>query len=267
MSLQKTIIKIVLVFLCISFFVSTKLFEYAGTLPDFMQFAESINFSTGTLGMCLVAAFYLVAILVCVVLLETGIKKTIGSLKNTTENRKELFVIFGIVLLFCGYSFLVNHAAPAIGQKNFASDFAIYVWFSVLVVLGPVAEELFFRVVLIESFEKLYGYRKWKSILFQACLFYGPHFINGNISFLVIYLGLINGILYYHTRSIVFPLVMHALMNLTGFFALANVFRTRWVVELPYMVCVFVVFAVAIICLMRRYLLLQRVSVERNTTD
>lgn len=87
--------------------------------------------------------------------------------------------------------------------------------FFTMVVAAPIFEELIFRGIILDGLLK--KYTPLKSILISALLFGLVHlnpwqFITGFI------LGIFSGWVYYHTRSLLACIIIHATANLTGFF-------------------------------------------------
>lgn len=87
--------------------------------------------------------------------------------------------------------------------------------FLTMVVAAPILEELIFRGIMLDGL--LYKYPPIKSILVSALLFGLVHlnpwqFVTGFI------IGIFSGWVYYHTRSLIACIIIHASANLTGFF-------------------------------------------------
>ena len=101
---------------------------------------------------------------------------------------------------------LSNVVEQAIGSVD--------VWVSVLCagIIGPVAEELFFRKAMIDRLSK---FHPTDAILFSALLF---GLIHGNLTqFLYAFpLGILLGIIYYHTQNIGYTILLHAALNALG---------------------------------------------------
>ncbi len=101
---------------------------------------------------------------------------------------------------------LSNVVEQAIGSVD--------IWVSVLCagIIGPVAEELFFRKAMIDRLSK---YHPIDAILFSAVLF---ALIHGNLTqFLYAFpLGVLLGIIYYHTQNIGYTILLHIAINMIG---------------------------------------------------
>jgi len=86
--------------------------------------------------------------------------------------------------------------------------------FILMVVAAPLLEELIFRGIILDGL--LTRYSTVKSILLSSFLFGFVHlnpwqFVTGFI------LGIFIGWVYYRTKSLVYPIIIHATANLTGF--------------------------------------------------
>ena len=87
--------------------------------------------------------------------------------------------------------------------------------FFTMVVAAPIFEELIFRGIILDGLLK--KYTPVKAILVSALLFGLVHlnpwqFVTGFI------LGIFSGWVYYHSRSLLACIIIHATANLTGFF-------------------------------------------------
>ena len=91
---------------------------------------------------------------------------------------------------------------------------AVDPWVTLLcaVIIGPIAEELFFRKAMID---RLSAFRPTEAIVFTALLFGLSH---GNFTqFLYAFpIGVLFGIIYYRTQNIGYTIVLHILMNAFG---------------------------------------------------
>lgn len=103
-----------------------------------------------------------------------------------------------------------NGLSDVIGETMRGVD----LWVEVLctVIIGPAAEELFFRKAMID---RLSGYHPLDAILLSALLFALMH---GNIAqFLyALPLGVLFGIIYYRTRNIGYTILLHTVLNVFG---------------------------------------------------
>lgn len=91
---------------------------------------------------------------------------------------------------------------------------AVDPWATILctVILGPAAEELFFRKALID---RLSAYHPMDAILFSALLF---GLIHGNLTqFLYAFpIGVLFGIIYWRTKNIRYTILLHVGLNMLG---------------------------------------------------
>ena len=100
--------------------------------------------------------------------------------------------------------------------SNVVSDTmsAVDPWVTLLcaVIVGPIAEELFFRKAMID---RLSAYHPTDAILLSALLF---GLIHGNLTqFLYAFpLGVLFGIIYYRTQNIGYTIVLHVVINCCG---------------------------------------------------
>lgn len=84
-------------------------------------------------------------------------------------------------------------------------------------ILSPITEELVFRAIILKGL--LTKMKPWKAILISALLFGAPHFspINQGAILGAIFLGILTGWIYYKTKNIIYPIIMHFIHNLTIF--------------------------------------------------
>jgi uncharacterized protein len=128
------------------------------------------------------------------------------------------FVIIGTLALLFGIISPIGELIPMsesvkrlfyeLGGQN-----GIYA-FILLVIAAPVLEELIFRGIILEGL--LRNYSPLKSILISSFLFGIVHlnpwqFVTG------FFIGMFIGWIYYKTRSLTFPLIIHATANLTAY--------------------------------------------------
>ncbi len=92
------------------------------------------------------------------------------------------------------------------------TDTPVWVLFLIVVVIGPIIEEFIFRKLMIDRFAK---FGDVLAIIFSAVAF---GLFHGNFYqfFYAAFLGLILGYIYTRTGNIVYPIVMHALLNFFG---------------------------------------------------
>ena len=130
------------------------------------------------------------------------------------------------LLFYFPCAFVLMYAGALLGTligmlfKNGLSDVveqaigSVDIWVSALCagIIGPVAEELFFRKAMIDRLSK---YHPIDAILFSAVLF---ALIHGNLTqFLYAFpLGVLLGIIYYRTQNIGYTILLHIAINLIG---------------------------------------------------
>lgn len=106
---------------------------------------------------------------------------------------------------------LVGQSIPSPVASVFSEQ---YLWFSIVLVLiiAPVVEELLFRKVIID---RLAHFGKWNCILFSGLTF---GLFHGNFSqfFYAFFVGITLAYVYYQTRKIWIPIVLHAIINGIG---------------------------------------------------
>jgi uncharacterized protein len=128
------------------------------------------------------------------------------------------FVIIGTLALLFGIISPIGELIPMsesvkrlfyeLGGQN-----GIYA-FILLVIAAPVLEELIFRGIMLEGL--LRNYSPLKSIMISSFLFGLVHlnpwqFVTG------FFIGIFIGWIYYKTRSLTFPIIIHATANLTSY--------------------------------------------------
>ena len=86
--------------------------------------------------------------------------------------------------------------------------------FITLVLAAPILEELIFRGVMLDGLLKRYS--PAKSILVSA-IFFGLFHLNPWQFVAGFFAGILAGWVYYKTRSVTYPIIVHASINLTAF--------------------------------------------------
>lgn len=105
----------------------------------------------------------------------------------------------------------------------FSSDnlVVLIIAFLSVVIVAPIVEEIFYRWTMIETFSK--GMSKYSTIIFSALIFAFAHSLaNLSSSFFfftfhlisTLIMGIIFGALYYQTRKVILPIILHAVWNL-----------------------------------------------------
>ncbi|MGF1587041.1 MAG: lysostaphin resistance A-like protein [Bacteroidales bacterium] len=139
------------------------------------------------------------------------------------ENKRIIpLVIIGTLALLFGIISPVGELIPMPESVKkmfyeFAGQNGIYA-FILLVIAAPVLEELIFRGIILEGLLK--NYSPLKSILISSFLFGLVH-LNPWQFFTGFFIGIFIGWIYYKTRSLTFPVIIHATANLTAYFTRA----------------------------------------------
>lgn len=122
-------------------------------------------------------------------------------------------IVFFILLLIRGPNINIYETEPIKQIKNLTNilDYAVY--FVFIVILGPILEEIIHRGVLYSPYRKKYGPKK--AIIITSLIFTIGHIRSGPM-FLVFIDGIIMGILYERTESLVSTMVFHGTRNLTS---------------------------------------------------
>lgn len=163
----------------------------------------------------------LIAMPLCWLLLLRRVPKNpspeIGTRTPLSFKRLLFYFPCAFLLLYAGS--LTGKLIDAVlggGLSNVVSETmsAIDPWATLLcaVIVGPIAEELFFRKAMID---RLSAYHPTDAILLSALLFGLMH---GNLTqFLYAFpLGVLFGIIYYRTQNIGYTIVLHVVINCFG---------------------------------------------------
>ncbi len=137
------------------------------------------------------------------------------------------FKNLGIVILVCFFIMyagnlagnIVSAVISAIAQKEMSNIVAdlisvtdIWVKLAIVVIIGPVVEELFYRKLLID---RLGRYGQKVAVIASGLIFGLAH---GNLSqfFYAFGLGLALGYVYVKTRNVIYTIAPHVIINLLG---------------------------------------------------
>lgn len=133
-------------------------------------------------------------------------------------------IIFVLCLILIGiplnkpsgfFEDLFNGRIVVISLKQIESSPAAILNWIHIVVLAPVFEEYFFRGILLNQFSKRYP--RIKALLISSVLFAAAHFtLEGSI--LLFVSGMVFGIIYINSNSIIIPIITHSLVNLYHFY-------------------------------------------------
>jgi membrane protease YdiL (CAAX protease family) len=87
----------------------------------------------------------------------------------------------------------------------------------ILIIIQPIAEEIFFRGFLLDKFKNLFG--KNIAIFFSSLLFGLAHLSYGNIypAILTFIIGLLLAVLVVKTKNLYSSIIAHILFNLISF--------------------------------------------------
>ncbi|WP_288162259.1 type II CAAX endopeptidase family protein [Dubosiella newyorkensis] len=149
---------------------------------------------------------------------------------------------------------LVNQWLNApIQQPDFGvsrSLFSDLILFVAIVLVGPAIEELFFRGVLLKSFE---AYGKTFSIVFSALCFGMMHlnFAQGLPAF---FMGCVLGCFYAKTRSLTLVILIHMLNNAISFLTMSTWFM--WIA--PFVILLACLYGIVYLILKRKEFTLER---------
>lgn len=141
------------------------------------------------------------------------------SFNLSIKNKKIIpFIIIGAIALLFG---IISPITTLIPMPEFIKKVFIEVMsktgvfaFITMVVAAPILEELIFRGIILDGLLKQYS--PLKSILISSLLFGLVHlnpwqFVTGFI------IGIFSGWVYYHTRSLLTTIIIHAAVNLSAF--------------------------------------------------
>lgn len=124
------------------------------------------------------------------------------------------FLIPVLIVLIGGgcYYLLWEHFKPYSFQGIFSSNlFEIFLIFISAVILSPLVEEVFFRALLLQSLEERTG--TLVAVLFSSLVYLIWHLPSFNV-YGRLFLGIILGVLFASSRSLIPSVIFHALWNL-----------------------------------------------------
>ena len=129
-------------------------------------------------------------------------------------------IFWGIVaFIFIAVEYLKPHflgISQAV-QYHPYSNYNLWLFFFIMVIIGPLIEELTFRGFLFSGFSSSFLHPAG-AIIVTALLWAGLHYFSGGFiqMFGTIIPGLVLGIARYKTNSLFTPIMMHSLVNLGG---------------------------------------------------
>ena len=224
--------KLIVVSVIVIYFIFGRTLTYFSSTDVFIDFAKKIGFSIKHLANYISILFYIIHLMLYLLLFSNDISQKDIYISKLT-NRKPKKIISIIIVSFTIFAFLVSSISIPIGTKFNNSIIGAVVSFLLMVLFAPIAEELFFRVILINHLRRNYEYTIKKIILIQAFLFYIPHLLNGNYTLYTFYIGIISGIFYYYTESIIYSIILHSLANCATFLLTLNVINYRLPITTP----------------------------------
>ena len=168
--------------------------------------------------------------IILIILYLPVIRKIYKSKENTTYDRTAVsakiinsiiisFAVIGISTLWfwiaenylTSLSFLQNSVTEFDKLSSSISTESLSLIFLNVVVVGPIVEEIIFRIILINFLEEIF-ITEYYPVLISALLFGVWHwvFVQGVYTF---FMGIILGIIYIKTKSILYPVLIHCLNN------------------------------------------------------
>lgn len=166
--------------------------------------------------------------------------------KSVEYHKLNFFNFLRTLLLICGtftvivsinlilyYLISVFHIVPQSGYSNIllnsghlANPLNILIYYLPLTVGAPIYEELVYRRLLIPLLEKR-GMQPFTAILSSSVLFAIAHLpsdlVNGNLAggilhiIVVFFIGISLGLIYVVTRNVIFPIIIHGVLNFISF--------------------------------------------------
>lgn len=139
----------------------------------------------------------------------------VHALKNTRLGILLALIPVGITLAAAWVltetdSFFPFLKRPIFGGEPSAAQVQVYQLVTLLL-LAPIAEEFFFRGILLKALREHYA--AWLSVIGSSLIFMGAH---GHLALGPLVLGVINAILMLRTGSIIPGMVFHAVANTYG---------------------------------------------------
>jgi membrane protease YdiL (CAAX protease family) len=152
-----------------------------------------------------------------------GILKGFSQFKTISLNGNMLLGL--IIIIF----FILHIPKPTATEPDVLyTGFLAVPYFFVLCLLGPVAEEIFYRKIFIDVLRKNFALNPLVLVVIQAVVFTLLHivsFYDNTILMLVPFLtGLIAGCMYIYSDTIIYGLLLHIAHNSGIFFNLRGIF-------------------------------------------
>ena len=114
--------------------------------------------------------------------------------------------------MFNGFFSILKGGAVTDHTSELIDSMPIWLTFLIVVIIGPVFEELLFRKFMIDRFSR---YGSTVAIIVSAVSF---GLFHGNLYqfFYAALLGLVLGFMYAKTRNVIYPILLHVLINFLG---------------------------------------------------
>ncbi|MHA1990660.1 MAG: ATP-binding cassette domain-containing protein [Candidatus Hodarchaeales archaeon] len=135
-------------------------------------------------------------------------------------------IFFQILILIFDVEVYTGYRSILITENHTNDLFTIFLFFGLGLVIGPIVEELIYRRFTIPFLEKR-GMSPFYAILASSLVFSLAHaandLLNTNIASTIIHLSLVFiigfacGLVYIITRNIIYPILIHGLINATDF--------------------------------------------------
>jgi len=247
--------RISIIIILVSYFIFGRTLIYCASTDIFISFANRINFSINHLSNYISILFYIIQLLIYWFLFKSDINnKNIYQINSINKTPKTLISI--LIICFVVFALLASSYSMPVGTKYHNSIIGSVVSFILIVLLAPIVEELFFRVILMNNLRINYRFSNKKLILIQAILFYIPHLVNGNYTFYTFYLGIVSGIFYYYTRSIIHSIMLHTFANCTYFLLTLNIINYRLPITMPIWLTFFLILFIFFYFMLRKIVIL-----------
>ncbi len=138
----------------------------------------------------------------------------------------KMHILYAVIFL-AGYKLLYRNSLELLLQnievssfliKKFEEMFKDFIFlFITVVIFGPVFEEFLCRGIILEQLSKRYG---WIKSVIVSALIFGIIHLNIHQSVNAFFVGLILGIVYIKTRSLLMSILLHILSNLFVFISI-----------------------------------------------
>ena len=249
--------KTTIILILISYFIFGRALTYFSSTDVFISIANQIHFSINHLCNYISILFYIIQLIIYCFLFKSDIIDN-NNYHITSINKKPKKLISILIICFVVFALLASSYSIPIGTKFNNSIIGSVVSFILIVLFAPIVEELFFRVILMKKLKIYYRFSITKLILIQAILFYIPHLVNGNYTFYTFYLGIVSGIFFYYTGSIIHSIILHSFANCAYFLFTLNIINYRLPITKPIWFAFFVLLFVFFYFMLRKIVILLR---------